>query len=136
FNTPGCRLEFQSPPALPAVVADADALVTALINLLDNAYKYSGDNKHVTLSASAYNGSVSFAVKDNGIGLSPRETKRIFKRFYQVGQRMPRRVGGCGLGLSIVKSIVTAHHAQIKVKSEPTRGSTFPLILPAANSSN
>jgi signal transduction histidine kinase len=138
FNIPGCRLELQSPPALPAVVADADALVTALINLLDNAYKYSGDNKHVTLSASAHNGSVCFAVKDNGIGLSPRETKRIFKRFYQVDQRMSRPVGGCGLGLSIVKFIVTAHHGQIKVESEPTRGSTFTLILPAAtpNSAN
>jgi signal transduction histidine kinase len=137
FNIPGCRLELQSPPTLPAVVADADALVTALINLLDNAYKYSGDNKHVTLSATAYNGSVSFAVKDNGIGLSPRETKRIFKRFYQVDQRMSRPVGGCGLGLSIVKFIVTAHHGEIRVESEPTRGSTFTLILPAApNSSN
>jgi len=135
FNLPGCRLELQSPPTLPAVVADADALVTALINLLDNAYKYSGDNKQVTLSASAHNGSVSFAVKDNGIGLSPRETKRIFKRFYQVDQRMSRPVGGCGLGLSIVKFIVSAHRGQIKVESEPTRGSTFTLILPA-NSSN
>jgi two-component system sensor histidine kinase SenX3 len=75
-------------------------------------------------------------VKDNGIGLSPRETKRIFKRFYQVDQRMSRPVGGCGLGLSIVKFIVTAHHGQIKVESEPSRGSTFTLILPAATSSN
>ena len=132
FNNPGSRLELQSSPTLPDVVADADALVTALINLLDNAYKYSGDNKQVTLSASAHNGSVCFAVKDNGIGLSPRETKRIFKRFYQVDQRMSRPVGGCGLGLSIVKFIVTAHHGQIKVESEPTRGSTFTLILPAA----
>ena len=136
FNIPGSRLELQSPPTLPSVVADADALVTALINLLDNAYKYSGDNKQVTLSASVHNGSVSFAVKDNGIGLSPRETKRIFKRFYQVDQRMSRPVGGCGLGLSIVKFIVSAHHGQIKVEIEPTRGSTFTLVLPAANSSN
>jgi two-component system, OmpR family, phosphate regulon sensor histidine kinase PhoR len=118
------------------VIADADALVTALINLLDNAYKYSGDDKQVTLSASAQNGSVAFAVKDNGIGLSQRETKRIFKRFYQVDQRMSRPVGGCGLGLSIVKFIVSAHHGQIKVESEPSQGSTFTLILPAANSSN
>ena len=89
------------------MVADADALVTAVVNLLDNAYKYSGEEKQITLSASAENGSVFFAVKDNGIGLSPRDTKRIFKRFFQVDQRLSRSGGGCGLGLSIVKFIVT-----------------------------
>ncbi|MGD0522757.1 MAG: HAMP domain-containing sensor histidine kinase [Terracidiphilus sp.] len=132
FNAPGCQFETHIARDLPSVVADADALVTAVVNLLDNAYKYSGDEKQITLSASAENGAVFFAVKDNGIGLSPRDTKRIFKRFFQVDQRLSRSSGGCGLGLSIVKFIVTAHHGSVRVESQPGRGSTFTISLPRA----
>ena len=132
FNAPGCEFRTEVAPDLPAVMADPDAMVTALVNLLDNAYKYSGEEKQITLSASAENGSVFFAVKDNGIGLSPRDTKRIFKRFFQVDQRLSRSGGGCGLGLSIVKFIVTAHHGSVRVESQPGRGSTFVISLPGA----
>jgi signal transduction histidine kinase len=131
FNVPGCQFEVCTAPGLPAVSADADAMVTALVNLLDNAYKYSGDEKTIKLSASAVNGHVCFAVEDNGIGLAPRETRRIFKRFYQVDQRLSRITGGCGLGLSIVKFIVTAHRGEVRVESRPNRGSTFTISLPA-----
>jgi signal transduction histidine kinase len=132
FNAPGCQFETHIAPDLPSVVADADALVTAVVNLLDNAFKYSGDEKQITLSVGAENGSVLFAVKDNGIGLSPRDTKRIFKRFFQVDQRLSRSGGGCGPGLSIVKFIVTAHHGSVRVESQPGRGSTFTIALPRA----
>jgi len=132
FAAAGCRFALQAAPGLPRVVADADAMVTVLVNLLDNAWKYSGDDKQILLSARAENGNVLFAVKDNGIGLSPRETKRIFKRFYQVDQRLARTGGGCGLGLSIVQYIVAAHHGAIRVESQPARGSTFIITLPAA----
>jgi signal transduction histidine kinase len=132
FAAAGCRFALQTAPHLPPVVADADAMVTVLLNLLDNAWKYSGDDKQIILSAWAENGNVMFAVKDNGIGLSPRETKRIFKRFYQVDQRLARTGGGCGLGLSIVQYIVAAHHGAIRVESQPARGSTFIVTLPAA----
>ena len=132
FNAPGCQFETHIAPGLPSVVADPDALVTAVVNLLDNAFKYSGEEKQIALSASAENGSVLFVVKDNGIGLSPRDTKRIFKRFFQVDQRLSRRGGGCGLGLSIVKFIVTAHHGSVRVESQPGRGSTFTISLPRA----
>src|SRR5258708_5329819 len=71
---------------LPSVRGDPDALVTALLNLLDNAWKYSGDEKHIVLRTGARNGVVCFAVEDNGIGLSPGETKRVFRRFYQTDQ--------------------------------------------------
>ncbi len=135
FNAPGCQFKTEVAPHLPSVVADPDALVTALVNLLDNAYKYSGDDKQITLTAGTANGSVCFTVKDNGIGLSPRDTKRIFKRFYQVDQRLSRSGGGCGLGLSIVKYIVTAHHGNVRVESQPGHGSTFTISLPGAVSS-
>jgi signal transduction histidine kinase len=134
FNAPGCRFEVRIAPDLPKVVADADAMVTALLNLLDNAYKYSGEEKQIALTADAGNGSVAYSVKDNGIGLSPRDRKRIFKRFYQVDQNF-RGGGGCGLGLSIVQFVVSAHHGTVRVESEPGRGSTFIISIPS-NSPN
>ncbi len=132
FAVGGCRFDVQAPASLPRVVADADAMITVLLNLLDNAWKYSGDEKQITLSAAARDGTVLFAVKDNGIGLSPRERKKVFKRFYQVDQRLARTGGGCGLGLSIVQYIVNAHHGAIRVESEPGHGSTFVVSLPIA----
>jgi signal transduction histidine kinase len=130
FNVPGCHFKTEAAADLPPVLADADAMVTAVVNLLDNAYKYSGEDKQITLRAAATNGSVLFSVEDNGIGLSPRDTRRIFKRFYQVDQRLSRTGGGCGLGLSIVKFIVSAHLGSVRVESQPGRGSIFTISLP------
>ncbi|HET6409004.1 MAG TPA: HAMP domain-containing sensor histidine kinase [Chthoniobacteraceae bacterium] len=117
---------------LPTVMADSDALVTALLNLLENAWKYSGEEKRIILRTQARNGNVSFSVEDNGIGLSPRDIPRVFSRFYQVDQRLSRSTSGCGLGLSIVKSIAEAHGGSISVTSEVGRGSTFTIEIPAA----
>ena len=130
FNVPGCKFDVSIPASLPIVRADEDALVTVLLNLLDNAFKYSGDEKQISLAASKENGSVHFKVTDNGIGFSPRETSRIFNRFYQVDQRMTRKGGGCGLGLSIVQFIVNAHHGAIEVQSQPGAGSSFAVSIP------
>jgi len=132
LHVPGCHFENSTTPNLPAIVGDSDALVTALLNLLDNAWKYSGDDKRIALHTSARNGSVCFAVEDRGIGLSTRDRKRIFERFYQADQRLSRQASGCGLGLSIVQSIVEAHHGTVQVSSEPGRGSTFTIEVPAA----
>jgi signal transduction histidine kinase len=130
-NAPGCRFESHAATDLPSIRGDTDALVTALLNLLDNAWKYSGEDKHIVLRTEARNGNVCFTVVDNGIGLSPRETKRVFRRFYQTDQRLARVAGGCGLGLSIVQSIVEAHHGFVRVQSEPGGGSTFTIEIPA-----
>jgi len=130
-HAPGCTFESHVAADLPSIHGDADALVTALLNLLDNAWKYSGDEKRIVLRTEARNGNVCFAVEDNGIGLSPSECRRVFDRFYQTDQRLARAAGGCGLGLSIVQSIVEAHHGSVRVKSEPGRGSTFTIEIPA-----
>ncbi len=120
---------------IPEINGDADALTTALLNLLDNAWKYSGDDKHIVVRAEARDGHVDFAVEDNGIGLSPQEQRRVFRRFYQSDQRLARTVGGCGLGLSIVQSIIEAHHGSVRVESEVGRGSTFIIEIPAVEGS-
>jgi len=129
-HAPGCRFESHAAEDLPSIRGDLDALVTALLNLLDNAWKYSGDEKHIVLRTEARNGSVRFSVEDNGIGLTPGECQRVFRRFYQTDQRLARPAGGCGLGLSIVQSIVEAHHGSVRVESNPGRGSTFTIEIP------
>jgi signal transduction histidine kinase len=134
-HAPGCTVESRVAAAIPEINGDADALTTALLNLLDNAWKYSGDNKHITIRAEARNGCVCFAVEDNGVGLSPQEQRRVFQRFYQSDQRLARAVGGCGLGLSIVQSIVDAHHGSVRVESEVGHGSTFIFEIPTVEGS-
>lgn len=132
FNGGKHPLTIDVTPDLPKVVGDSDALVTVLDNLLENAYKYSSDEKLVTLRAYAENGKVCLDVEDNGIGLSRTATKKVFDRFYQVDQTSTRSGHGCGLGLSIVKYIVVAHGGTISVESEIDRGSVFKVTLPAA----
>jgi signal transduction histidine kinase len=121
-----------------SLVADVDALVTVVVNLLDNAWKYTPEPKQITVSArrkTATNGAgdqIEIAVADNGIGLSPRALRRVFDRFYQVDQRLSRSHGGCGLGLSIVKYFVEAHGGQVTAESRPDEGTKFIVSLPAA----
>jgi signal transduction histidine kinase len=88
--------------------------------------------KKIRLRSFASNGHVFLEVQDNGVGFSRSAAKKIFNRFYQVDQTLSRRAGGCGLGLSIVQFIVTAHNGSVIAKSQPGRGSTFTVQLPAA----
>ena len=133
LHTQACHLEVDVSPDLPVIQADEDALVMVLLNLLDNAYKYTppekGD-KRILLHAYREAGQVVFEVEDNGIGIAPRDQKRIFRRFYQVDQRLARATGGCGLGLSIVEFITRAHGGAVRVRSQPGVGSTFRVSLP------
>jgi signal transduction histidine kinase len=129
---PHRQVQVDVAPGLPRFWADRDALVTVLLNLLDNAYKYTPVEKRISVCAARENGHLVFAVTDNGIGIAPREQKRIFRRFYQVDRRLARATGGCGLGLSIVDFIVRAHGGSVRVESHPGVGSTFRVLLPYA----
>jgi signal transduction histidine kinase len=130
LQAPGCHLEVELSPDLPPVHADPDALTTVLLNLLDNACKYTPAEKRIRLRAYRQNGRVVFAVEDNGIGIATRDQKRIFRRFCQVDRRLAHETGGCGLGLSIVESIVRAHGGEVEVESRPGAGSVFRVWLP------
>jgi signal transduction histidine kinase len=131
FSAGQCEFSADIGEDLPDVMADRDAMITVLVNLLDNAYKYSYDDKRIELRAFAQDGNVCFSVSDNGLGMSRRSAKRIFNRFYQVDRSLSRGAEGCGLGLSIAKFIVDAHKGSIGVESKPGEGSTFTVKLPA-----
>ena len=125
-------VEMQTAAGLPALIGDREALVTALLNLLDNAWKYSGETKRIILRTTALGANVAFAVEDNGIGLSAADCRKVFRQFYQANQRLSRTVGGCGLGLNIVQSIVEAHDGRVQVASTPGEGSTFTIEIPGS----
>jgi signal transduction histidine kinase len=129
---PGCEIEVEIEPDLPALHADAEALTAALVNLLDNACKYTSDDKRIRLQVRSDDGNVLMAVHDNGIGISAAEQKRIFRRFYRVDRRLSRDTSGVGLGLSIVDDIARAHGGDVKVTSQPGEGSTFTVRVPVA----
>jgi signal transduction histidine kinase len=127
---PACDLRQDVAPGLPMVRADSDALGTALLNLLDNALKYTPADKRIGVRVFRDNGMVVFAVEDNGIGIPVREHRRIFRRYYRVDPRLSGETTGVGLGLSIVEFIVRAHGGNVSVQSESGAGSTFMMRVP------
>jgi signal transduction histidine kinase len=127
-----CLIDVEVATGLPFVRADEEALVTVLLNLIDNAWKYTPADKHIAVRVYRADARVVFEVADNGIGIAARDHKKIFRRFYQVDRRLSRDSGGCGLGLSIVDFIVRAHGGSVRVQSQPGRGSTFSVSIPEA----
>ena len=125
-------ITLDTPAAGPTVSGDAEQLATVVTNLLDNAVKYSADNVRVTVSVvTPAPDTIWIRVHDRGIGIAPKQLKRIFKRFYRVQARGLRSIKGTGLGLFIVRSIARAHSGRVFAHSEgPGRGATFTLELP------
>jgi two-component system sensor histidine kinase SenX3 len=117
------------------VLGDRMQLVSALENLVTNAMKYSGDGKKVLVEVHATEELVSIAVIDQGIGIAAKDHQRIFERFYRVDRARSRTTGGAGLGLSIVRHVVSNHGGTVSVVSEEGRGSTFTIVLPRVPSS-
>ncbi len=119
-------------PGLPAVMADREALSGALLDLLNNAHKYTGPEKVITVGAARSGPTVLLTVTDNGPGIALPDQKRIFDKFYRARDPLERTIEGSGLGLAMVKHIVVAHGGRISVASEVGHGATFTVALPAA----
>jgi len=114
---------------MPNIQADPDKLEQILINLLDNAIKFTPAGGRVTVDASDLGDGVRIEVKDTGFGIPPKDISRIFERFYRVDTARSRELGGTGLGLAIVKHIVQAHGGSVAVESIPGKGSTFSFTM-------
>jgi len=123
------------PPKLPVIQGDPDMLAQVLINLVDNAIKYTPSGGRITIRAGTTEGNVKVEVEDTGIGIPPENLPRIFERFYRVDKARSRELGGIGMGLAIVKHIIRAHGGKAKVESEVGKGSTFIFTLPVEESS-
>jgi two-component system phosphate regulon sensor histidine kinase PhoR len=127
----GFKYTLDCMPDIPQIPVDPEAITDALVNLIDNAIKYSADNKEITLRTGNLKDAVFIEVEDRGIGISEKEQKHIFDKFYRVTEKnLALKAKGSGLGLAIVKHIMDAHKGQIIVKSEKGKGSVFRLIFP------
>jgi two-component system phosphate regulon sensor histidine kinase PhoR len=115
---------------LPPVYGNRDQLKQVLINLLDNAFKYTPPDGQVRVSAWPDSDMIKVAVADTGMGIPPEDLDRIFERFYRVDKAHSREIGGTGLGLSIVKNIIEAHGGRVEVESSLGRGSVFSFTVP------
>lgn len=119
---------------LSIVNADKEAIAEAFVNLIDNAIKYSAEEKMIEVKTGSNGLYVYIEVKDNGIGISTKDQKYIFDKFYRVTEKnLANKVKGSGLGLAIVKHIMDAHKGKIEVESEPGNGSLFRLLFPVEN---
>ena len=132
LKTKNLKLSLEVQKDLPPVRGDLMKMEQVLINLVDNAIKYT-EKGQITISLRMRDGSIELKVKDTGIGIPAEHLPRIFERFYTVDKSHSRRVGGTGLGLSIVKHIVHLHGGSINVESEPGVGSTFTIRYPTTH---
>ncbi len=124
------KLELRVDPECGQAYCDAEAVHQILINLLDNAIKYTPEGGSVLVSARPEeNALVQISVRDSGIGIPPEDLPRLFERFYRVDKARSREMGGTGLGLAIVKHLVRAHGGEVIIQSVPNEGSTFSFAL-------
>jgi len=118
---------------VPRVYVDREAIARALVNLVNNALKYSAEEKFLGVNLYRVNGEVKLEVADRGIGITRREQSKIFEKFYRTGDPLVHNTKGSGLGLSLVRHITEAHGGDIAVESTPGKGSKFVLSLPLAS---
>lgn len=115
---------------VPPVKVDREAVARSLLNLVNNALKYSQDRKYIGVNLFRDNGSVKLEVVDHGIGIPELEQQKIFEKFYRVGDPLVHNTKGSGLGLALVRHIAHAHGGEVSVDSAPGRGSKFTISLP------
>jgi two-component system phosphate regulon sensor histidine kinase PhoR len=119
------------PLDLPMVSADEEAITEAIHNVIDNAVKYSTEEKFLCVVTSQDGGMVTLTVEDHGIGIAAEHHQKIFEKFYRVSQGLVHTAKGSGVGLALVSCIVQDHKGFVRVQSSPGRGSTFILTFPA-----
>ncbi len=117
---------------LPTVKVDREAIARSLVNLINNALKYSDREKFIGVRLYQTDGSLRLSVADRGIGIARSEQAKIFEKFYRAGDPLVHNTKGSGLGLSLVRHIAHAHGGEVEVESTPGKGSTFTLSLPIA----
>jgi len=115
---------------IPPVTVDREAIARSLLNLVNNALKYSKDQKYIGVSLYQANSRVNLEVRDRGIGIPPNEQEKIFEKFYRCGDPLVHNIKGSGLGLSLVRHIARAHGGDVLVESTPEKGSKFTIALP------
>jgi signal transduction histidine kinase len=126
----GFQFEQKIDNDLPQVWVDREAIARSLLNLVNNAVKYSATDKYLGVNLYRNNGGVNLEVVDHGIGIPAKEQHKIFEKFYRVGDPLVHNTKGSGLGLSLVRHIVQAHGGEVGVESEPGQGSKFIITLP------
>ena len=125
------HIESRMPEDLPSIRGDRDRLHQIVLNILDNAVKFTPDEGTISIrGADGKDGTVSVTITDTGIGIPPDEIPRLGERFYRVDKTRSRELGGTGLGLSIVKHLVAAHDGRMKIESQLGRGTTVSLVFP------
>ena len=130
----GFELALNLPDTPPVVSADRDALTRAVLNLLSNAMKFSGERRTIELSLAVQNGDALVRVRDWGRGIAPRERERIFERYYRAPDVEDAKITGTGLGLPLVAHVVHAHGGRVDLESVAGEGSTFTIRLPLGRS--
>jgi signal transduction histidine kinase len=121
---------------VPCLLVDREAIARSLLNLVNNAVKYSSTEKYLGVHLYRHDSRVNLEVVDHGIGIPPKEQVKIFEKFYRVGDPLVHNTKGSGLGLSLVRHIVEAHGGDVGVESVPGKGSKFIITLPVKNSAN
>lgn len=128
----GFDIQTKLQASLPPVLIDREAMAQAISNLLDNAIKYSGEVKQLSITTDRRGSDLSIEIADRGIGIPRAEQAKVFEKFYRVGNGLVHDVKGSGLGLSLVKHIIEAHQGTVSVESEVGKGSRFTILLPLA----
>jgi signal transduction histidine kinase len=131
----GFAFEENISPDIPPVKVDREAIARSLLNLVNNALKYSSDRKFIGVSLYRSDSSINLEVRDSGIGIPANEQEKIFEKFYRCGDPLVHNVKGSGLGLSLVRHIARAHGGDVLVESAPEKGSKFTIALPFAATS-
>ncbi|MDX1476623.1 MAG: HAMP domain-containing sensor histidine kinase [Saprospiraceae bacterium] len=134
YGDAGFVFDLEVPPHLPVVQIDEEAMAQVIDNLLDNAVKYSGSSRQVSVRLSMQNGSVQAVVHDLGIGIPEKDQQRVFERFYRVESEQHKHLKGSGIGLHLVREIIAAHGGTVRIGSTPGQGTKVVFELPADES--